>query len=93
MPWRCRAGAIRSALSGDQRLNIKLHRRTQRRKPSAIVSAIIPSRLNARATTMTKAQHSTLAKVFHPDVGTHATKAQLNDAMQVFNSIRFNIVK
>jgi hypothetical protein len=42
---------------------------------------------------MTKAQHSTLAKVFHPDVGTHATKAQLNEAMQVFNSIRFNIVK
>jgi hypothetical protein len=53
----------------------------------------IIQRRNARATTMTKAQHSTLAKVFHPDKGTHATKAQLNNAMQVFNSIRFNIVK
>jgi hypothetical protein len=40
-----------------------------------------------------KAQHNTLRKVFHPDTGSHATKALLNEAMQVFNAIKWNVLK
>jgi hypothetical protein len=47
----------------------------------------------ANPVTITKADRAKLLKVFAPDTGPHATEAQLTEAAQIFNKIKFNIVK
>jgi hypothetical protein len=49
---------------------------------------------NAKATTITKAEHVKLTKVFHPDSEARATKTretQLTEAFQIFTAIKFKI--